>query len=203
MIWEAVVKAGLDRQCVRLSAREATREEALTCHSCEHWDALIALEHEPPATRRLWKALSAGGTGWLSGADMYFNRATPRAARLAAGGVLALTEAVCDGKLRSGFAIVRPPGHHACSDAMCGSIAKSVVAPLGSGPARLLRLPRAHLAALGSRYSQSESQPLGAQPPPRGLEQAACKVADFTAFGRLGAASVSSTRWRAVFTRTS
>ena len=55
VIWEAVVKAGLDRQCERLAPREATREEALTCHSCEHVDALNALEHEQPATRRLWK----------------------------------------------------------------------------------------------------------------------------------------------------
>ena len=120
VIWAAVVKAGLDRQCERLAPREATREEALTCHSCEHVDALDALEHEQPATRRLWKALGAGGSGWLSGADMYFNHATAMAARRAAGGVLALTDAVCEGKLRAGFAIVRPPGHHACSGAMCG-----------------------------------------------------------------------------------
>ena len=32
VIWEAVVKAGIDRQCERLGAREATREEALSCH---------------------------------------------------------------------------------------------------------------------------------------------------------------------------
>ena len=52
VIWAAVVKAGLDRQCERLAPREATREEALTCHSCEHVEALDALEHEQPATRR-------------------------------------------------------------------------------------------------------------------------------------------------------
>ena len=51
---------------------------------------------------------------------MYFNQHTPRAARQAAGGVVALTEAVCSGTLCTGFAIVRPPGHHACSDVMCG-----------------------------------------------------------------------------------
>ena len=47
VIWAAVVKAGLDRQCERLAPREATREEALTCHSCEHVDALDALEKLP------------------------------------------------------------------------------------------------------------------------------------------------------------
>ncbi|KAJ2715095.1 Histone deacetylase hda1, partial [Coemansia spiralis] len=35
-------------------------------------------------------------------------------ARLSAGGVLALCEAVAFGQLRSGLAIVRPPGHHSC-----------------------------------------------------------------------------------------
>ena len=145
VIWAAVVKAGLDRQCERLAPREATREEALTCHSCEHVDALDALEHEQPATRRLWKALGAGGSGWLSGADMYFNHATPMAARRAAGGVLALTDAVCEGKLRAGFAIVRPPGHHACSGAMCGfcflnSVAIAARAALARHPRTVRRV---------------------------------------------------------------
>ncbi|KAJ2797477.1 Histone deacetylase hda1, partial [Coemansia helicoidea] len=35
-------------------------------------------------------------------------------ARLSAGGVLTLCEAVVTGRLRSGLAIVRPPGHHSC-----------------------------------------------------------------------------------------
>ena len=51
---------------------------------------------------------------------MYHSPATPRAARLAAGGVLELTHEVCAGRLKCGFAVVRPPGHHACSDRMCG-----------------------------------------------------------------------------------
>ena len=32
-----------------------------------------------------------------------------------------------------------------------------------------------------ARYSQGEAQPLGAQPPPRGLKRAASKVANLTA----------------------
>ena len=36
-----------------------------------------------------------------------------------------------------------------------------------------------------ARYSQSEAQPLGAQPPPRGPKRAASKVADFAAFKTL------------------
>ena len=38
-----------------------------------------------------------------------------------------------------------------------------------------------------ARHSQSEAQPLGTQPPPRGLKRTASKVADSTAFDRAGA----------------
>ena len=37
-----------------------------------------------------------------------------------------------------------------------------------------------------ARHSQSEAQPLGAPPPPRGFERAASNVAGFTAFDHLG-----------------
>ena len=37
-----------------------------------------------------------------------------------------------------------------------------------------------------ARYSLSETQPLGAQPPPRGLKRTAAKVTDFTAFDYVG-----------------
>ena len=38
-----------------------------------------------------------------------------------------------------------------------------------------------------ARHSQGDAQPLGPQPPPRGLTRAASRVADFTAFDHLGA----------------
>ena len=52
------------------------------------------------------------------------------------------------------------------------------------------------MAALGSSdgYSESEAQPPGAHPPPRGLERAASKVADFTAFVRAGASLEAAKR---------
>ena len=56
----------------------------------------------------------------MVGGDMYHSEATPRAARLAAGSVVALTTQVCTDRLRSSFAIVHPLGHHAGSAKMCG-----------------------------------------------------------------------------------
>ena len=44
---------------------------------------------------------------------IYFNVSTENAARAAAGCVLAATDAVLQQEVRSAFALVRPPGHHA------------------------------------------------------------------------------------------
>lgn len=129
LAWQGLVKSGLADKCVRVPPREATRNEALRCHTAEHCDALDALERAAPRQVGGWfgslaaakRPLGAASQGWTkTGSDMYHSPATPRAARLAAGGVLALTDRVCSGELRSGFACVRPPGHHACIDRMCG-----------------------------------------------------------------------------------
>ena len=57
-------------------------------------------------------ALVAGGGGWLD-ADTYVAPDSLPAARLAAGATIAAARAVVTGRARVGFAVVRPPGHHA------------------------------------------------------------------------------------------
>ena len=54
------------------------------------------------------------------GGDTYANRFTPLAARLAAGSTIAMALEVAQDKAHNGFAIVRPPGHHAEKDKICG-----------------------------------------------------------------------------------
>lgn len=52
--------------------------------------------------------------------SLYINEHTFRCARLSCGGVIELCDAVCSGKIRNGFAVVRPPGHHAEPDRSMG-----------------------------------------------------------------------------------
>jgi acetoin utilization deacetylase AcuC-like enzyme len=37
-------------------------------------------------------------------------------AALAAGGSIAIVDAALDGSIKNSYALVRPPGHHACAD---------------------------------------------------------------------------------------
>jgi acetoin utilization deacetylase AcuC-like enzyme len=53
-------------------------------------------------------------------ADTYVTPESYECARLAAGGCSDLVEAVLDGKVRNGLAVVRPPGHHAGRDKVGG-----------------------------------------------------------------------------------
>ena len=53
-VWDRLCKSGLAEQCERVAARESTRLEAERCHTCEHIDALDALEHVPPRNVGGW-----------------------------------------------------------------------------------------------------------------------------------------------------
>lgn len=79
-------------------AREARSKELTRCHHPRHI--------------RLVKETSQHGGGMLD-PDTYTNRFSYQAAVQAAGGLVELTAAVLSGSLNNGFALVRPPGHHA------------------------------------------------------------------------------------------
>ena len=82
----------------RIGARVATEDE-------------IARVHDPRHVERV--AATAGRPRVVFDADTAASARSYEAARLAAGGLVDLCEAVRAGEVRNGFAFVRPPGHHA------------------------------------------------------------------------------------------
>lgn len=73
-------------------------------------DALLRV-HTPRYVERV-RTLSERGGGSLD-SDTYVNADSYRAALLSAGGVINVVDAVMQGEADNGFALVRPPGHHA------------------------------------------------------------------------------------------
>jgi acetoin utilization deacetylase AcuC-like enzyme len=81
-----------------LKPRPATLEELQRVHTSAHIE-------------RVERVAQAGG-GHLD-SDTYVSSRSFEAALAAAGGVVHLVEMVLSGKITNGFAMVRPPGHHA------------------------------------------------------------------------------------------
>jgi acetoin utilization deacetylase AcuC-like enzyme len=84
--------------CEVRSAPEVGREALLAVHPAEHIDFIAAL--------------CARGGGHID-MDTVAVRATYEAALRAAGGAVALVDALMSGEAATGFSALRPPGHHA------------------------------------------------------------------------------------------
>ncbi|XP_024438220.2 histone deacetylase 15 isoform X2 [Populus trichocarpa] len=85
-------------RCYPISAREITREELQMVHSLEHIQDVELTSH----------IFSSYFTP-----DTYANEHSACAARLAAGLCADLASTIFSGWVKNGFAMVRPPGHHA------------------------------------------------------------------------------------------
>ncbi|HIP87402.1 MAG TPA: histone deacetylase [Anaerolineales bacterium] len=97
-IMEMLEDAGVLARLTPIEPRPATEEELERVHT----PALIA------QVRRM----AERGGGYLD-PDTYTNARSYDAALMAAGGLLAAVEAIFSGEIENGFALVRPPGHHA------------------------------------------------------------------------------------------
>ena len=81
-----------------MERRFATQEDICLVHTSDHFKRIAKTEGQEPI------ALDA---------DTHVCGRSFPAALAAAGGVIQLTEQVLDGHLTNGFALIRPPGHHA------------------------------------------------------------------------------------------
>ncbi len=75
-------------------------------------DAQLLRVHTPEHLAFLERAL-AEAPAYIDHAPTYITAGSLAAARLAAGGACGLVDALLDGVADAGFALVRPPGHHA------------------------------------------------------------------------------------------
>ncbi|KAM0815010.1 putative Histone deacetylase [Seiridium cardinale] len=99
----------------RIPAREATQEEILTAHTPSHFDYVSSfVDMDTEQLRTLSHELDQGRASLYVGALSY------EAALLAAGGAIETCKNVVEGRIRNGFAVIRPPGHHAEFDTPMG-----------------------------------------------------------------------------------
>lgn len=97
--------SGLLERLVVVAPRAATVDE-------------VCRVHAPSYVERIAKLSAAGGGD--AGNMTPFGTGSFEIALLAAGGAIAATDAVLDGEVDNGYALVRPPGHHAMRDSGCG-----------------------------------------------------------------------------------
>uniref|UniRef100_A0AAY4DG11 Histone deacetylase n=1 Tax=Denticeps clupeoides TaxID=299321 RepID=A0AAY4DG11_9TELE len=113
-IWSRLQETGLRSKCECIRGRKATLEELQTVHSEAH----VLLYGTNPLRQKLdskrlrFPALLPQNV--VVDSDTIWNEVhSSSAARLAVGSVVELVFKVASGELKNGFAVVRPPGHHA------------------------------------------------------------------------------------------
>ncbi len=98
MTMQVLEERGLPDRLVKVEATPVPMEHLLEVHLQQYIDQV--------------KQAAAKGGGHLD-PDTYVNDRSYEVALLAAGGMLNLVQAVLDKQVTNGFALVRPPGHHA------------------------------------------------------------------------------------------
>jgi acetoin utilization deacetylase AcuC-like enzyme len=109
--------APLRGECAEIEPRAATEEEILRVHGEQHWRFLESLR----------------GKHAQLDPDTYASPRSVEIARLAAGSVVELAKRAANGGEPCGFALVRPPGHHAERERAMGFCLLNSVAIAAAG----------------------------------------------------------------------
>jgi acetoin utilization deacetylase AcuC-like enzyme len=96
-IYRMLKEEDLSGRCQVVAPRRASSEEICRIHTNEYYKSIAESE----------------GRAVMLDPDTYTSVDSFRAAELAAGGTLALVESVVGGEIDNGYALIRPPGHHA------------------------------------------------------------------------------------------
>jgi len=126
-ITKAVEQSPLVDSFERITPDPATPEELAAVHTQAYIDYV--------------REVAAHGGGALD-PDTVASPASYEIARLSAGGALAATRAVLEGRARTAFAAIRPPGHHALADRAMGFCLFNNVAVAAADATRRAGLPR-------------------------------------------------------------
>ncbi|XP_053944308.1 histone deacetylase 5 isoform X8 [Cuculus canorus] len=121
-IWSRLQETGLLGKCERIRGRKATLEEIQTVHSEHHTllygtsplnrQKLDSKKLLGPIGQKTYTVLPCGGIGVDS--DTVWNEMhSSSAVRMAVGCLVELAFKVANGEIKNGFAVIRPPGHHA------------------------------------------------------------------------------------------
>lgn len=104
----------LIERCRLIEPRKATESEILSVHTAEYLEKISQTANiiDPEKLEQESSKYDA----------IYFNPSTYNAALYSAGSVIQLAESVATGKIQNGFALVRPPGHHAMAEMACGYV---------------------------------------------------------------------------------
>ncbi|KAG0150306.1 hypothetical protein CROQUDRAFT_668620 [Cronartium quercuum f. sp. fusiforme G11] len=104
-IMAQVSKEQLTPHLEHIRIRKAVKEEIMLVHSEGHWNRIketAAMSMQDLKDR----------AAYYSRLSLFVNAETFDCARLSCGGVIEMCRAVVEGRIRNGFAVVRPPGHH-------------------------------------------------------------------------------------------
>ena len=110
--------SGLYARCVLVPTRTATDAELIgMVHTKEHVATIDATVHYEYKPAELDSETEGDTTLYpdckFLDSDTYVNQYSSAAARLSIGGLINLMDEVVAGRLQNGFAVIRPPGHHA------------------------------------------------------------------------------------------